>query len=151
MKDATRVVRAGQPPAEQGKCLLPGPTFASIFHCSGDPTSTHYSYGRFDNPTWTAFEQALQELEGGPVVSFAAGMAAVAAVLGVTLRPGDLLLVPHDCYYTTRVLAQDYLEPLGVNVRVCSGQENLISLLDGARLIWLETPSPDYARTVGRS
>ena len=141
MKDATRVVRAGQPPVKQGECFLPGPTFASIYYCSGDPVTSPYSYGRFDNPTWTAFEAALQELEGGPAVSFASGMAAVAAVLGVTLRPGDLVLVPQDCYYTTRLVARDYLEALGVIVKICSGQKDLLAGLTGARLLWLETPS----------
>jgi len=74
-------------------------------------------------------------------VSFASGMAAIAAVLGVTLRPGDLVLVLQDCYYTTRLVAKDYLEALGVRIKICSGQEDWRLLLDGARLLWLETPS----------
>src|SRR5579864_7670357 len=89
MRDGTRVVRAGLPQVEQGEPFLPGPTFAGPYHLTGDPSSSAYTYGRYHNPTWTHFEQALSELEGGPAVVFASGMAAVAAVFGVTLRAGD--------------------------------------------------------------
>jgi len=39
------------------------------------------------------------------VVAFASGVAAVSAVLGSVLRPGDLMLMPSDGYYTARMLA----------------------------------------------
>ena len=40
---ATEVVRAGIPDAQQGQPLLPGPTFASIYHVAGDPDPPSYS------------------------------------------------------------------------------------------------------------
>ena len=73
---------------------------------SGDPATSDFTYGRFHNPTWTNYEQALQELEGGPVIAFASGMAAVAAVFGTALGPGDVLVMPADGYYTGRLLAK---------------------------------------------
>src|SRR5262249_53264977 len=92
----TRVTRAGLPPSTQGAPFLPGPTFAGPYHAAGDPASAPLTYGRFHNPTWTYYEQALSELEGGPAVTFASGMAAVAAACwgrapprrcgGVTIR-----------------------------------------------------------------
>src|SRR5215475_7210412 len=88
----TRVTRAGLPPSTQGAPFLPGPTFAGPYHAAGDPASAPLTYGRFHNPTWTYFEQALSELEGGPAVTFASGMAAVAAIFGVVLRPGDVVV-----------------------------------------------------------
>ena len=60
----TRVTRAGLPPSTQGAPFLPGPTFAGPYHAAGDPASAPLTYGRFHNPTWTAYEQALSELDG---------------------------------------------------------------------------------------
>src|ERR671930_1154159 len=98
MKDATRVVRAGRPDPEQGRPFLPGPEFAAPFHLRGDPADADYGYGREGSPTWTAYEKALSELEGGEAVLFASGMAAATAVLLSRLRTGDALTLPSDCY-----------------------------------------------------
>lgn len=142
MHDATRVVHAGVPAARQGDPFRPGPTFASAFHAAGDPATAEFTYGRFDNPTWRLFEEAVGELEGGPTVVYASGMAAVAAVLGSVLRPGDVVAMPSDSYYTSRVLAEGYFAEMGVEVRLAPtrGGEQA-RLLGGARLLWLESPS----------
>ena len=87
--DGTRAVHAGVPPPRQGAAPVPGPTFAGYYHLEGDPEGVDYVYGRYGNPTWTLLENALAELEGGPAVSFASGMAAVSAVLLPLLRGGD--------------------------------------------------------------
>lgn len=142
MHDATRVVRAGTPPAAQGAPFRPGPDFAATFHLSGDPATSDHTYGRFHNRTWSAYEAALAELEGGPALVFPSGMAAIMAVFGSVLRAGDLLVLPADCYYTTRLLAQEHFAPLGVTVRTApTAGEAQGALLEGARLLWLETPS----------
>jgi cystathionine gamma-lyase len=126
----------------QGAAFLPGPTFAAPYHAAGDPASAPYTYGRFHNPTWTAYEEALGALEGGPAVVFASGMASVAAVFGVVLRPGDVVVLPADSYYTTRVLAEGYFVQMGVRVRLAPTAGNAQQQqLQGARLLWLETPS----------
>lgn len=142
MKRSTRVIRAGLPPSTPGSPFLPGPTFAGAYHAAGDPASSPFTYGRFHNPTWTQYEQALSELEGGPTVVFASGMASVAAIFGVVLRPGDVLVLPSDSYYTTRLLVGGYFTEMGIHVRMAptagNGQKQL---LDGAKLLWLESPS----------
>ncbi len=142
MRDATRVIRAGLPDFAQGEPFLPGPTFANPYHLAGDPSSSPYSYGRYHNPTWTHFEQALSELEGGTAVIFASGMAAVTAVFGSALRPGHVLVMPSDGYYTARMLAEGYFAALGIEVRLAPTAANAqMEQLDGATLLWLETPS----------
>src|SRR4051794_19102763 len=72
-REGTRVVRAGLPEAEQGTPFLPGPTFAAPYHLTGDPASSDYVYGRYGNPSWSRYESALGELEGGTVVLFSSG------------------------------------------------------------------------------
>jgi cystathionine gamma-lyase len=142
MRDATRVVRAGVPAPEQGAPFRPGPTFASAYHLSGDPSGSPYSYGRFDNPTWALFEEALAELEGGATVAYASGMAAVAAVMGCVLRRGDAVVMPADSYYTSRLLAEGYFAGIGVEVRAApTPGDQQAEKLEGARLLWLESPS----------
>src|SRR6516225_2597283 len=117
MHDATRVVHAGLPEPSQGRPFLPGPVFAGPFHAAGDPASAPYTYGRFHNPTWTHFEKALGELEGGEAVVFASGMAATAAILSTALAPGETVLLPPDGYYTTRTLASSFFAARGVTMR----------------------------------
>jgi cystathionine gamma-lyase len=142
MHDATRVIRAGIPEPSQGQPFLPGPTFAAPFHVAGDPASAPYTYGRFHNPTWTLFEKALGELEGGEAIVFASGMAATAAVLGSVLKPGDVAVLPADAYYTTRVLAEGFFARAGVVVRMApTAGDAQKECLEDARLLWLESPS----------
>ena len=141
MHDGTRVVRAGLPSIAQGEPFLPGPTFAAPYHLTGDPSTSAYTYGRYHNPTWTQFEQAISELEGGPAIVFASGMAAVTAVLGVTLQTDDILVMPSDAYYTARLLAGGYLTSNGIKVRLAPTKGNAQGeQLAGAKLLWLETP-----------
>jgi cystathionine gamma-lyase len=142
MHDATLVVRAGLPGPSQGLPFLPGPTFAAPFHLAGDPASSPYTYGRYHNPTWTLFEGALGELEGGEAVAFASGMAATAAVLGCVLCPGGVVVLPADGYYTTRLLAEGFFARIGVEVRTApTAGDAQGRCLDGAKLLWLESPS----------
>ena len=152
------MVHAGLPRPRQAAPPLPGPTFASYYHLEGDPEGVDYVYGRYGNPTWTLLEEALAELEGGPAVSFASGMAAVSAVLLPLLRAGDVLVVPADGYPAVRTLAHGQLAECGVEVRTAPAAERIPDeVLDGAKLVWLETPSnpglevTDVADVVHRS
>jgi cystathionine gamma-lyase len=135
--DGTRVIHAGLPEPSQYDPLLPGPTFASVYHLSGDPTGHPQEYGRYGNPTWTRWEAALGELERGHVVSFASGMAAVSAVLQPRLRSDDVLLLPEDGYPSVRDLATQ-LE--GVEVRFAPTAA-LPESFEGIDFVWLESPS----------
>jgi cystathionine gamma-lyase len=145
MRDGTRVIRAGLPPTSQGEPFLPGPTFAGTYAFSGEVGTSPYTYGRYHNPTWTNFERALAELEGGPAVAFASGMAAVTSVFAVTLKPGQdggVVVMPSDGYYGARALAEGYFASRGVQVRKAQTAGNAqVDLLEGAALLWLESPT----------
>ncbi|MBW1601736.1 cystathionine gamma-lyase [Streptomyces sp. JJ66] len=143
--DGSRVVRAGLPPEEPYAPALPGPVFAAHYHLPGDPAHAPYTYGRDGNPTWTGLERALAELEhpGGPAhpVVFASGMGAISAVLLSQVRAGDVVVLPSDGYQLLARL-REQLEAYGAEVRaVPTGGGEQYDALEGATLLWLETPS----------
>ena len=139
---STRAVHAGLPPAQQGEPFLPGPVFAAPFHLAGDKDAAPYGYHRYGNPTWSRYEEALGELEGGEAVVFASGMAAVAAVLLPSLGAGDVLVAPSDAYPGVRTIATEHLAPRGVEVRLVPTDEAAVRVaLPGATMVWIETPS----------
>jgi cystathionine gamma-lyase len=140
--DSTRTAHAGLPAGADGEPFLPGPTFAAPYHLAGAAEASRFNYGRYDNPTWARLEDALGELEGAQSVVFAAGMAAVSAVVIPTLHTGDVLVAPSDAYPGIRAVARDVLEPNGVEVRlVPTDDEAVRAALQGATLVWLESPS----------
>jgi cystathionine gamma-lyase len=139
-RPATKVVHAGLPPARDREPFLPGPVFAAPFHLAGEPSPAGYS--RYGNPTWARLEAALGELEGGTTHVFPSGMAALTATV-FSLVPADgVLVIPSDGYFTLRPLVHEQLGGRGVEVReVPTADDALLSALDGASLVLVETPS----------
>jgi cystathionine gamma-lyase len=138
----TQIIHAGFRRRDEPGPFLAGPQFSSTYTSPGQPSDHPLTYGRFHNPTWTAWENALRVLEGGDAVVFSSGMAAVDAVLGTTLLPGDAVVLAADCYYTIRRLAAGWFERLGVEVRLVPTRGNAqLAALDGAKLVWVETPT----------
>ncbi|WOX23295.1 cystathionine gamma-lyase [Streptomyces solicathayae] len=142
--DGTRAVRAGLPEPVKYEPTLPGPVFAAHFHLPGDPTGP-YTYGRDENPTWTHLERAIGELEAPgesvETIVFASGMAAISAVLLSQLKAGDVAVLPSDGYQALPLL-HEQMRAFGIEVRTApTGGDAQLSVLDGARLLWIETPS----------
>jgi cystathionine gamma-lyase len=140
--DGTRAVHAGLPTPVAGEPFLPGPTFAAPYHLDphAGPGAAPDGYGRPDNPTRRLLETAIGSLEGGDVLAFSTGQAAVTAVLLTQARPGDRVVLPADGYYPMRSFATGVLASLGVTVEFVptAGPH---PPLDGVRLLWLETPA----------
>ncbi|MFJ2907200.1 cystathionine gamma-lyase [Streptomyces sp. NPDC087212] len=143
--DGTRAVRAGLPEPVKHEPTLPGPVFAAHFHLPGEPTGP-YTYGRDENPTWTLLERAIGKLEAparddAETLVFASGMAAISAVLFSQLRAGDTVVLPNDGYQVLP-LVRAQLEAYGVEVRTApTGGDAQLDVLDGAKLLWIESPS----------
>ncbi|MFI7587789.1 trans-sulfuration enzyme family protein [Spongisporangium articulatum] len=105
---ATLAVTAGRPAAETGNPVNAPVVLTSTYRArpgaigTGDDWSM--VYGRFDNPTWTALEEALAALEGGGrALAFGSGMAAISAV--VDLVPvGGVVVAPRAPYSGTAAL-----------------------------------------------
>ncbi|WP_447038591.1 cystathionine gamma-lyase [Streptomyces sp. DSM 118878] len=146
MGDGTRAVRAGLPEPVKHEPTLPGPVFAAHFHLPGDPTGG-YAYARDENPTWTHLERAIGELEAPDAgtdvetLTFASGMAAISAVLFSQLRAGDVVVLPDDGYQVLP-LVREQLAAYGIEVRTApTGGDAQLDVLEGAKLLWIETPS----------
>jgi cystathionine gamma-lyase len=147
MRDATKIIRSTLTKPIPGEPLQSGPVFAAPYHTPGDPAASPYSYARSHNPTWTALEDTIAQMESADgyqagALVFASGMAACTAVFGAVLRPGDVVVLPSNAYYTARLLMQEYFTKMGVILRSAPTANNAqLDLLEGARLLWLESPS----------
>ncbi|MER7568748.1 cystathionine gamma-lyase [Streptomyces sp. NPDC097941] len=143
--EGTRAVRAGLPETVKNEPTLPGPAFAAHFHLPGEVDGP-YTYGRDTNPSWSLLERAIGELEapgqeGVETLVFASGMAAIAAVLFSQLRAGDTVVLPSDGYQVLPLIRAQ-LEAYGITVRTApTGGDAQLDVLDGARLLWIESPS----------
>jgi cystathionine gamma-lyase len=146
VSDATRAVRAGLPEEQPFQPPLPGPVFAAHYHLPGDVADAPYAYGRDANPTWSALEDAIAELESPGddrvrTTVFASGMGAISAVLLSQARPGRVFVLPDDGY-NLLVPMRERLSGLGVEVRTApTAGDAQLALLDGASLLWIESPS----------
>ncbi|MEA2189951.1 MAG: cystathionine gamma-synthase, partial [Solirubrobacteraceae bacterium] len=107
---ATRVVHAG---------LDPDPTYGSVIPAIHQ-TSTYaqpspgsfvedYDYSRSANPTRSALEKALGQLEGGSASAFSSGMAATHALITAVAGAGDHVVIPSDLYGGTYRLVDKVL------------------------------------------
>jgi cystathionine gamma-lyase len=145
--DGTRSVRGGEGLPVPGAPLRPSPVFAAPFHLGDLPPRAGGAdaYARTEHPTLREFEAAVGALDGGRCLSFATGMAAISAAVLACVSAGDRVVLPSDGYYTTRLLARDELERFGVRVDyVATTEIEAVAAaggLDGARLVFLETPS----------
>ncbi len=151
MHPTTRLIQSLLTSPEDGQPLHLGPVFAAPFHGAGEPDPAAYSYARSHNPTWTALEGSLAVLESAAgslpeVRVFSSGMTAIASVFGALLRPGDTVVLAADSYFAARSLLEHHWAPLGVKLRLAPTADfnqpsRLLELVDGARLLWLESPS----------
>lgn len=74
-------------------------------------------------------------------IVFASGMAAVSAVLLSQAHTGDTVVLPDDGYQALPLL-REQLEAYGIHVRTApTGDDAQLAVLEGARLLWIETPS----------
>lgn len=124
----------------KGDPVAPGIISATTYHLP-EVAGAAFAYGRMSTPTWEELEEQLSILEAAPCVSFPSGMAAISAALFATLKSGDRLILPADGYYVTRVLAAEFLKPLGIRITEIPTTAIAAADLTGAAVVYLETPS----------
>ncbi len=110
-----------------------------------------YDYSRLGNPTRDALADTIAKLEGGArAVMVASGMAALDLALS-SLRPGDLLVAPHDCYGGTHRLLS-FRSARG-HYRVAFVDQTdpdalAAALAERPKVVLVETPSNPLMRVV---
>ena len=101
------------------------------------------AYSRDDGtPGWEALEEIVGGLEGGSSVSFASGMAAIAAIFD-QLQAGATIALPDDCYQGVAGLAKAGQDRGRWNVHrlAVTDTTGWIEMCGVADLIWVESPS----------
>jgi len=137
LKPSTLAVTAGRPPREPDQPLNAPLTMASTYVAGGD-----VEYGRYGNPTWSAFEEALGELEGGRCLAFSSGMAAVSTVLDL-VGQGAKVVAPRHAYQGSVMMLAD-LEARGrlvVSLVDVTDTDAVVAACEDAALVWLESPT----------
>jgi cystathionine gamma-synthase len=142
---ATRAVHAGLDPDPHYRSVIPAIHQTSTYAQAGVGEFVEkYEYSRAANPTRTALERALGELEGGDAAAFASGMAATHAVITAVCSAGDHVVLPNDLYGGTYRLVDKILSRWGLSYDLVD-QTDLDALAaavrDDTRLIWVETPT----------
>jgi cystathionine gamma-synthase len=137
LRPATITVTAGRPPHQPDEPLNAPVTLASTYVAGGE-----VEYGRYGNPTWTAFEDALGALEGGHCLAFSSGLAAAATILDLVGQQATVVAPRHAYNGTVMQLAD--LEARGrLTVRLVDVTEPgaLEKACEDAALVWLESPT----------
>ena len=101
------------------------------------------AYARDDGtPGWEALEEIVGGLEGGSSVSFASGMAGIAAIFD-QLPAGSVVALPDDCYQGVAGLATagQSRGRWTVHRVAVADTARWVEICGVADLIWLESPS----------
>jgi cystathionine gamma-synthase len=136
-RPATIAVTSGRPAHQPDNPLNEPLTMASTYVAGGD-----LEYGRYGNPTWTAFEEALGALEGGRCLAFGSGLAAVSTILDLAGQ-GSKVVAPRHAYNGSIMQLAD-LEARGrLTAELVDIEDTaaVIAACDGAALVWLESPT----------
>src|SRR4051794_20463160 len=136
-RPATVAVKSGRPAREPDQPLNTPLTMASTYVAGGD-----LEYGRYGNPTWSAFEEALGALEGGRCLAYSSGLAAVSTLLDL-VGNGATVVAPRHAYLGSIGQVAD-LEARGriraVLVDV-TDTDAVVKACEDAALVWLESPT----------
>jgi cystathionine gamma-synthase len=141
----TRAVHAGLDPDPTYGSVVP-PIHQTSTYVQPAPGEFHedYDYSRSANPTRSALEQALGELEGGLASAFASGMAAEHALISAVCSAGDHVVLPSDLYGGTYRLVDKVLTRWGLDYDLVDQTEPAAverAMRQETKLIWVETPT----------
>lgn len=145
----TLVVAAGRPPRERDQPVNPPIVLSSTYFGTGPLADGERGYGRYANPSWEPFEEALGQLEGAtlPGLLYASGLAAVSSALSL-IPAGGVLVMPSHSYAGSLVMATEMAEKGFIELRTVD-----IADTDAVRgqlapaaertasMLWLESPT----------
>ncbi len=141
MRPATRAVHVGRPPHDSDQPLNVPITMAATYVAGGER-----EYGRYTNPTWTAFEEALAALESpeqpARCLSFASGLAAASVLLDL-VGHGERVVATRHAYNGCTMQMAD-LEARGrIKAQLVDTTDTaaVVAACQDAALVWLESPT----------
>jgi O-succinylhomoserine sulfhydrylase len=104
-----------------------------------------YTYSRFTNPTVSAFQQRLAQMEGGErAIATATGMAAIQAIMMTLLQAGDHMVSSQSLFGSTTNLFANQLAKFGVTTTFVDARDLQAwraAIQPNTKLLFLETPS----------
>ena len=142
---STRCVHAGLEPDPTYRSVIPPihQTSTYVQDVPGEHVG-EFGYSRSANPTRSALEMALGELEGGLACAFSSGMAAEHALITAIASAGAHVVLPDDLYGGTYRLVDKVLSRFGLEYDMVD-QRDLDALAavvrDDTALVWVETPT----------
>ena len=145
----TVVVAAGRPPRKRDAPVNQPIVLSSTYFGTGPLADGDRGYGRYSNPTWDPFEEALGQLEGAslPGLLYASGLAAVSSALSL-IPAGGVLVMPSHSYAGSLVMATELAEKglfelRTVDIADTDAVKALLAPADGkpASMLWLESPT----------
>jgi cystathionine gamma-lyase len=149
---ATRAIHAGQQPDPSTGAIMT-PIYATSTYVQRSPGDHQgWEYSRSHNPTRSAYEQCIADLESGSRgFAFASGMAATATVLEL-LDSGDHVVAIDDLYGGSYRLFHNVRERsagLKFSFTAIEDIEALkAAILPQTRMIWVETPTNPMLKIV---
>lgn len=140
----TRAIHAGQDPESVTGSVIT-PIFQTSTYAQPSPGDhTGYEYSRTDNPTRTALQVALADLEGARHgYAFASGLAAEDTVLR-SLRAGDHVVLGNDAYGGTFRLISQVVTRAGITWSAADLTDHAALEADwnpATKIVWMETPT----------
>ena len=144
MKFKTKAVHAGQHPEELTGAVTTPIFQTSTYSNSKLGESKGFDYGRTINPTRTALESCIAELENGKHgFCFSSGMAAVHTVINL-FKSGDHIICSDNVYGGTYRLYEQIMRNFGLDFTyVDTSDAELIkeAIKPNTKLIYVETPT----------
>jgi len=133
----TIAVVAGRPEHQPDAPLNHPLVMASTYVAGGE-----LEYGRYGNPTWRAFEEALGALEGGRGLAYPSGLAALGAVLEL-VPPDAVVVAPRHAYLGSlgRLAADGGRHDLTTRLVDVADSAATVDACRGADLVLLESPT----------
>ncbi len=109
-----------------------------------------YFYGRLGNPTQSALEKTIAQLENGEdALAFASGMAAASAAILTLVKGGDHIVAPESGYSTVANFFHYLHENFGIAttfVDAANAENYRDAILENTKVFWIETPSNPIVR-----
>ncbi|RRJ92227.1 cystathionine gamma-synthase [Paenimyroides tangerinum] len=144
MKFNTKVIHGGQHHDPSTGAVMPPIYHTSTFAQKSPGVHTGYEYSRADNPTRTALEHALENIENGARgLAFSSGLAAIDCVLRL-LKPNDEVIAMDDLYGGTYRLFTRFYQDLGIKFHFINMNDLELfqsKINANTKLVWIETPT----------